>query len=42
LATQHMRKWTELAGVKEALGRQNLATTFRYVGLVREQMDKRL
>jgi site-specific recombinase XerD len=31
-----------LSVVKEALGHQNLATTSRYVGLVREQMDERL
>lgn len=41
-ATQHVKKGTELSVVKEALGHQNLATTFRYVGLLREQMDKRL
>ena len=41
-ATQHVRKGTELSVVKEALGHQNLATTSRYVGLVREQMDERL
>ena len=41
-ATAHVRKGTELSVVKEALGHRNLATTSRYVGLVREQMDKRL
>lgn len=41
-ATQHVRKGTELPVVQHALGHQNLATTARYVGLVREQMDKRL
>ncbi len=41
-ATQHVRKGTELSVVKAALGHQNLATTSRYVGMVREQMDKRL
>ena len=41
-ATAHVRKGTELAVVKEALGHRNLATTSRYVGLAREQMDKRL
>ncbi len=41
-ATQHVRRGTELPVVQAALGHENLATTSRYVGLVREQMDKRL
>ena len=41
-ATQHVKRGTELPVVQAALGHENLATTSRYVGLVREQMDKRL
>lgn len=41
-ATQHVKRGTELPVVQHALGHENLATTSRYVGLVREQMDKRL
>src|SRR5215211_3262348 len=41
-ATQHVRKKTELRVVQEAMGHESLATTSRYVGLVREQMDQRL
>lgn len=41
-ATQHVKRGTELSVVQAALGHENLATTSRYVGLVREQMDKRL
>lgn len=41
-ATQHVKRGTELPVVQAALGHENLATTSRYVGLVREQMDQRL
>jgi integrase/recombinase XerD len=41
-ATQHVRRRTELRVVQEAMGHESLATTSRYVGLVREQMDQRL
>src|SRR5215213_7909041 len=41
-ATQHVRRKTELRVVQEAMGHESLATTSRYVGLVREQMDQRL
>lgn len=42
IATQHVKKEAELPVVQHALGHGDLATTSRYVGLVREQMDKRL
>lgn len=41
-ATQHVKRKTELRVVQEAMGHESLATTSRYVGLVREQMDQRL
>jgi site-specific recombinase XerD len=37
-----VRRKTELRVVQEAMGHESLATTSRYVGLVREQMDQRL
>jgi site-specific recombinase XerD len=36
------RKKTDLKVVQTALGHANIATTSRYVGLVREEMDKQL
>jgi site-specific recombinase XerD len=41
-ATQHVKRGTELPMVQVALGHENLATTSRYVGLVREQMGQHL
>lgn len=41
-AAQHVKRGTALPVVQAALGYENLATTSRYAGLVREQMDKRL
>ncbi len=41
-ATQHVKRGTELTVVQAALGHENLATTSRYVGMVREQMDEHL
>ena len=40
--TQHVLKGTNLRVIQEALGHNDLRTTSRYVGLVREQMDKQL
>jgi site-specific recombinase XerD len=41
-ATQHVKNKTGLPIVQAALRHQNLATTSRYEGLVREQMDEQL
>ncbi len=41
-ATAHVRKKTDLKVVQTALGHANIATTSRYVGMVREEMDKQL
>ena len=41
-ATAHVRKKTDLKVVQTALGHANIATTSRYVGLVREEMNKQL
>lgn len=42
IAISHVRTRTKRSMVKVALEHQNLATTARCVGLVPEQMDKRL
>lgn len=40
LATRHVRRKTEPRVVQEAMGHERMATSSRYVGLVREQMDQ--